>query len=341
MLKLLALIEEMSFIILYDKHKKLISSILAMLVILIASCISIINTAEGQPISSSKMTLPSSSSTQKKDIVIGAWAPSNFHLEKMQDPKHVNQAILSLLGQGFGEYYFAMRDFNNASEVKATEQLLKSADTTNLKIIIILLPPSESGNYGAYSNANYDWKGWIVYFNSLKKIHPSSFLGFAIDDFNAVDGIRRLYVMNNMYFMASSKLSTALHNKRKDIQFYPVMYLETGGFETLKNNYDKFLSGIILVNTSPMSSLSSYYNLTQIDDNMRALSKMFENKPLKYILYPTNAQNYSLSDRRHLTDSLLIASRLFDSIIIYVRIDNSIIQDFLHNLHYHQYHNPY
>jgi hypothetical protein len=311
--------------------------------ILISSCIStlcIAAAAESQTISSSQMTLSSSSAaaTQKKDIVIGAWVPSKFHLEKMQDLKQVNEAILSLVRQGFSEYYFVMRDFNNSTETKATEQLLKSADkTNNLKIIIILLPPSETGNYGAYSNANYDWKGWILYFNSLKKMHPSSFLGFAIDDFNAVDRVRRIYIMNNIiYFISSSSnLSTALYDKRKDIQFYPVMYLETGGFETLKINYDKFLSGVILVDTSPivLSSSSLYYNLTQLTGNIGALSKMFENKPLKYIIYPANTQNDTSSYlRRQLTDTLLIASRLFNGIIIYVNTDNSIIQDFLHNL---------
>jgi len=49
------------------------------------------------------------------------------------------------------------------------QKLLKVADETNLKIIIILLPPSESGNYGAYSDANYDWKGWVVYFKISRK----------------------------------------------------------------------------------------------------------------------------------------------------------------------------
>jgi hypothetical protein len=285
------------------------------------------------------MTLSSSSAAaaQKKDIIIGAWAPSKFHLEKMPSIKQLNEAILSLVGQGFSEYYFVMRDFNNSTETKATEQLLKSADKTNLKIIIILLPPSESGNYGAYSNANYDWKGWIIYFNSLKKMHPSSFLGFAIDDFNAVDRVRRIYITNNiMYFISSSSnLSTALYSKRKDIQFYPVMYLETGGFETLKINYDKFLSGVILVDTSPilLSSSSLYYNLAQQTGNIGAVSKMFENKPLKYIIYSANTQNDTLSDTsRHLTDTLSIASRIFNGIIIYVNTDNSIIQDFLHNL---------
>jgi hypothetical protein len=223
-----------------------------------------------------------------------------------------------------------MRDFNNKSEANATERLLKLADETNLKIIIILLPPSESGNYGAYHNANYDWKGWIFYFNSLKKIHPSSFLGFAMDDFNAIDQIRRLHVRNNIDFMASSDLSAALYNKRKDIRFYPVMYLEKGGFETLKRNYDKFISGIILANPSPIS-YSPPYDLTLLNDNISALSQMFENKPLKYILYPT-AQGAMLSNNL-LTNNLSTASRLFNGIIIYVRIDNSIIQDFLRNVH--------
>jgi hypothetical protein len=290
-------------------------------------CDSTLCNANSLAISSSQMT---SSSTQKNDIVIGAWAPSKFHLEKIQDPKQVNEAILTLLGQGFDEYYFVMRDFNNKSEAKATEQLLKSADKTDLKVIIILLPPSESGNYGAYSNANYDWKGWIVYFNSLKQMHTSSFLGFAMDDFNAVDRIRRLYVTNNMYFMASSNLSAALYNKRTDVRFYPVMYLETGGFETLKRYYDKFISGIILVSTSPIS-YSPHYNLTLLSDNMKALSQMFENKPLKYVLYP-KAQNATLPENI-LANTLLTASRLFNEIIIYVRTDDSIIQYFLRNLH--------
>jgi len=294
-------------------------------------CNSTLCNANSLAISGLPMT---ASSTQKKNINIGAWTPSNFRLEKMQEPRQVNEAVHTLLGQGFNEYYFVMRDFNNKSEAKATEQLLKAADKTDLKIIIILLPPSESGNYGANSSANYDWNGWIVYFNSLKQMHTSSFLGFAVDDFNAVDRIRRLHVTNNMYFMASSNLSAALYNKRTDVNFYPVMYLETGGFETLKKYYDKFISGIILASSSPIS-YSPHYDLTPLSDNVKALSQMFENKPLKYILYP-KAQNATLPENL-LANSLLTASRLFNEIIIYVRTDNSIIQSFLRNLQYNQH----
>lgn len=131
-------------------------------------CNSTLCNANSLAISGLPMT---ASSTQKKNI--GAWAPPDFRLEKMQEPSKVNEATLTLLGQGFNEYYFVMRNFNNKSEAKATEQLLKAADKTDLKIIIILLPPSESGNYGANSSANYDWNGWIVYFNSLKQMHTS------------------------------------------------------------------------------------------------------------------------------------------------------------------------
>jgi hypothetical protein len=61
MLKLLAVIEDMRFIILYDKRKELISSIPTMLVILISSYISTLTTTERQGISSSQMTLSSAS----------------------------------------------------------------------------------------------------------------------------------------------------------------------------------------------------------------------------------------------------------------------------------------
>ena len=73
----------------------------------------------------------------------------------------------------------------------------------------------------------------MLYCNTLKEKHPS-FLGFAIDDFNAIVDIRRIRLMNNMDLMGLSKFSAALSYKRDDVQFYPVMYVETGEFETLK-----------------------------------------------------------------------------------------------------------
>ena len=74
----------------------------------------------------------------------GAWVPSQYKLEKMTG-KSLTNAIHSLIAQGFNEYYFVMRNFTDLNEVRATEELLNSTDKTNLKVIVILLPPSEGG----------------------------------------------------------------------------------------------------------------------------------------------------------------------------------------------------
>ena len=113
-------------------------------------------------------------------ISIGAWVPLNnsLILQHLKGEEQKN-AIKTLLNQGFHEYYFAMNNFEDTESTKLTDELLKSAEETNLKIIIILLPPSEGR-----PDTNYDWKGWIKYFNALEKKYPKSFEGFTIDDFN-------------------------------------------------------------------------------------------------------------------------------------------------------------
>jgi hypothetical protein len=98
-----------------------------------------------------------------------------------------------------------MRDFNNIHSTNRTEELLKSTDNTSMKVIVILLPPSEGGKYG-----NYDWKGWIRYFNSLKRMHRS-FDGFTIDDFNhpwPMSHRTNYPLTNNVEYMIASKLGT-------------------------------------------------------------------------------------------------------------------------------------
>jgi hypothetical protein len=254
--------------------------------------------------------------SERKEKVFGAWVPDQLHLERMQEDEQVN-AIHSLLSQGFDEYYFVMRNFNNSTETKAVEALLRLTDVTDLKIIIILLPPSEGG-----SQASYDWKGWIMYFNSLKEKHPS-FLGFAVDDFNAFVDIRRIYRMNNMDLMGLSNLSLALSQKRDDVLFYPVMYVETGEFETLKKEYNKYAEGIILVNTL-------YHNLSYLENDFANLSKILDNKPIKFIVYPIKSGFDPPSDRLMMA-TLSIASRWVDGIIIYVNTKHPIVQDYLHN----------
>ena len=256
-------------------------------------------------------------SKNKEKIIFGAWAPAQYRLEKMQGGELIN-AIYTLLAQGFDEYYFVMKDFNNATEANATETLLKSTDNAaDLKIVIILLPPGEGG-----PNANYDWKGWMLYFNSLQKRH-ASFLGFAVDDFNAAVNIRRIYHMNNIDLMGLSNFSSALLYKSEDVQFYPVMYVETGEFETMKREYNKYAASIILVSTL-------YQNVSSLERDFVKFSNMFDKKPIRYILYPIKTSTDQPSDRL-LMATLSVASRWVDGITIYVDTNHLIVQDYLQN----------
>lgn len=264
-----------------------------------------------------------SASKNKEKIIFGAWAPVQYRLERMQGGELIN-AIYTLLAQGFDEYYYIMKDFNNATEANATEALLKSTDSVaDLKIVIILLPPGEGGPY-----ANYDWRGWMLYFNLLQKRH-ASFLGFAIDDFNAAVNIRRTHHMNNIDFMDLSNFSSALSYKSEDVQFNPVMYLETGEFETLKSKYNKYAAGIILVSTL-------YQNVSSLEGDFVKFSNMFDNKPIRYIIYPTKTNTDRPSDRL-LMATLSVASRWVDGIIIYVDTNHLIVQDYLQNYKSAQY----
>ena len=71
-------------------------------------------------------------------ISIGAWSPLNnsLILQHLKAEEQKN-AIKTLLNQGFHEYYFAMNNFKDPKYTKLTEDLLQSAEQTNLKIIII------------------------------------------------------------------------------------------------------------------------------------------------------------------------------------------------------------
>jgi hypothetical protein len=249
-------------------------------------------------------------------IIFGAWVPSDLHLEDMTKDQQ-RSAIQILLGQGFKEYYFVMKDFANATEVNTTEELLKSADGTGLGIFVVLLPPSEGG-----SSVNYYWRGWIDYFNSLKNNHQS-FLGFALDDFNASDRTRRVYHMNTVDRMNLTGLPDALSHKREDIQFYPVMYLETGEFETVRTEYYKYTTGLILVSTW-------YQNITYLESQLIRISKMFHDEPIKFIVYPTRSFDHSPSDRLIMA-TLSIASRRVDGLLIYVDTNHYVIRDYLGN----------
>jgi hypothetical protein len=80
----------------------------------------------------------------------GMWAPYQLPLESIKNITEQKNAINAILKQGYNEYYFTMANFRSKAARSMTENLLQSADGTKLKIIIILLPPSEAGPKGNF-----------------------------------------------------------------------------------------------------------------------------------------------------------------------------------------------
>jgi hypothetical protein len=257
-----------------------------------------------------------------KTKITGAYIPDTPHLEDM-DGSDQRLAILEFLRQGFNEYYFVMDNFWDPAEVESTERLLDAADNTELKIVIILLPPSEGG-----PRSSYDWKGWVTYFNDLKTRHPSSFSGFAIDDFNWISTRNDTKFWRNIDFMLDSNLTDALKGKRSDVKFCPVVYFEGLEDSIVTNEYSEYIDTIILVS-------ASYYNVSRLETNLLHFKELFPGKPTRYIVYPTITYNYTRqgydppSDRLVMA-TLSIATRLVDGIILWHEIDGHIVQDYLH-----------
>jgi hypothetical protein len=257
-------------------------------------------------------------------ISIGAWSPLNnsLILQHLKAEEQKN-AIKTLLNQGFHEYYFAMNNFKDPKYTKLTEDLLQSAEQTNLKIIIILRPPSE-GN----SDTSYDWKGWIKYFNSLEKKYSKSFEGFTIDDFNWKSTRNDTKFELNIDFMKYSKLIKALEDKDKEVKFYPTIYFEGKRTDKVANKYDNFTDGFIVAS-------GCYYNVSTLKKEFTIFREIFE-KPIRYVVYPTITYNYSRQGYNPPTDQLIqatlsIASHSADGLIIFRDTDNPVIQEYLAN----------
>jgi len=261
----------------------------------------------------------------KRKSVIGAWAPYQIPLEEIQDTRQQERAIKALLEKGFNEYYFVMTDFNDSNAREITEKLLRSADNTRLKIVIILLPPSEAG-----PNGNYDWEGWIDYFNDLEDEHES-FKGFTIDDFNWISTRNDTKFVNNIDYMTYSDLYEALNEKREDVHFYPVIYFEGKETNTVITEYSKFTDGII-------AASACYYNITNLEKDLSTFSEIFDDKPIRYVVYPTMTYNYSRQNYNPPSDRLImatlsIASKAADGILIWRKIDNHVVEDYLSSHH--------
>ena len=263
------------------------------------------------------------------DKPIGVWGPFSNDGHNLEQLSGINQsiAISDIIAQGFDEYYLAMGNFENPKQIDSTESLLQSAENLDqgLKIIIILVPPSEGG-----PNGNYDWEGWIEYFNSLEERHPNSFEGFTIDDFNWISTRNDTKFEYNIDFMEYSDLIDALKHKREDVKFFPTVYFEGKRTDVVMNEYLNYVDGIIAVS-------GCYYNVSALEPQLHLFGEFFDNKPMKYIVYPTithnyTKQQYSPPSDRLVTSTLSIASQLVDGIIVWHKIDSPVIQEYLKNI---------
>src|ERR671918_1108956 len=270
-----------------------------------------------------------SSSITGIDKPVGVWGPFSNNGQNLEQLSGINQsrAISDIVAQGFDEYYFVMGNFENPRQIDSTESLLQSAENLDqgLKIIIIVLPPSEGGPDG-----NYDWEGWIEYFNSLEERHPNSFEGFTIDDFNWISTRNDTKFEYNIDFMGYSNLIDALKNKREDVKFFPTVYFEGKRTDVVMNEYLNYVDGIIAVS-------GCYYNVSALEPQLHLFGQFFDNKPMKYVVYPTithnyTRQQYSPPSDRLVTSTLSIASRIVDGILIWHNIDSPVIQEYLKNM---------
>jgi hypothetical protein len=265
-----------------------------------------------------------------RDISIGLWTPINtsFALQHLKGEKQ-EKAMDTLLKKGIREYYYVMDNFEDPKSLKMTEDLLETANKTNLKIMIILLPPSEGG-----LDTSYDWKGWIKYFNSLEKKYPRSFEGFTIDDFNWISTRTDTKFKNNVDFMEYSRLSELLKDKSKDVKFYPTVYFEGRKTGTVVKKYNNFIDGLVVAS-------GCYYNVSTLERELGIFSEIFK-KPIRYIIYPTITYNYSKLDYSPPTDRLIMATLSIalnstDGLIIWRDLDNPVIQEHMKSRHDERY----
>jgi PDZ domain len=288
----------------------------------------------------------------------GSWAPYQIPLESIKNIAEQKNAINAILKEGYNEYYLPMIDFKSKAARSMTENLLQSANATKLKIIIILLPPSEVGPKG-----NFDWNGWIEYLNVLKTKYPSSLDGFVIDDFNLFNNsVHANKVKENNHdgshdddddandrneknkkkapketvtFMIKSKLEEALEKRIKDLHFYPVLYFEGVKTNDVKRHFYNNTDGIVLASTN-------YYNVTDLDHNLKVFSKVFNNKPIRYVVYTDRTSNFidnnPPSDRLILsTLSIANKSGVVKGIIVWRNTNSHVIRDYLSNMNNTEY----
>jgi hypothetical protein len=287
---------------------------------------------------------PATNSTtiQPKIANFGAWTSNQFPLESLPNHNDKIMAIDLLLKQGYKEYYFVLTDHKSESKQSQIASLLEAADNTTLKMIPILLPPSEGGE-----NGDYDWEGWIEYLNLLKSSHPSLY-GFVMDDFNwfstsegkgkkddGPDDEQK--IQENAKFMIKSKLDGALQHKRNDLNFFPTVYFEGLDTNDVKKYFYDYSDGIVLAS-------SNYYSVTDLQHNLDTFSKVFYKKPIKFVLYTAKTSNFAEQGYDPPSDRLILATlsianktKGIDEIVIWRNTNSHVIRDYLSNINDKQF----
>jgi hypothetical protein len=130
--------------------------------------------------------------------------------------------------------------------------------------------------------------------------------------------------------MEYSNLIDALKHKREDVKFFPTVYFEGKKTNVVVNDFLNYMDGIIAVS-------GCYYNVSALKPQLQLFEELFDNKPIKYIVYPTithnyTRQQYSPPSDRLVISTLSIASRLVDGILIWHKIDSPVIQEYLKNV---------
>jgi hypothetical protein len=141
----------------------------------------------------------------------------------------------------------------------------------------------------------------------------------------------------NVNFMVKSHLDIALQNKRKDLNFFPLIYFEGMDTNEVKRSFYNYSDGIILAS-------KEYYNVSDLQHNLNIFSKVFYNKPIRYVIYttPTSSyieQGYSPPSDRLILATLSIANKAhgMDGIIAWRNTNNHVMLDYMSNINNTQY----
>jgi hypothetical protein len=89
--------------------------------------------------------------------------------------------------------------------------------------------------------------------------------------------------------MVESDLQKALENKRDDLHFYPLIYIEGAKTNTAKRHYYNLTDGIVLASVD-------FYNITKLEHNIDVFGKVFDdnnNKTIRYLIYTAPTSNYT------------------------------------------------